>query len=143
MNQPISFTDSNIWLYSLMIDPSSGDPDDIRKQNIASKLIRQIQPTISTQVINETCSILMRKAKFEEVQIREVVEAFTSICAIVELTTDTLLQASKLRSRYGFSFWDGLIVASALEANASILYSEDMQAGLLVEGKLTIVNPFV
>jgi predicted nucleic acid-binding protein len=143
MNQPISFTDSNIWLYSLMIDPSSGDPDDIRKQNIASRLIRQIQPTISTQVINETCSILMRKAKFEEVRIREVVEAFASICTIVELTTDTLLQASKLRLRYGFSFWDGLIVASALEANASILYSEDMQAGLLVEGRLTIVNPFV
>lgn len=142
MTQSISFTDSNIWLYSLMTDPIAGIPDDIRKQNIASALIRQIQPVISTQVINETCSVLMRKAKFEEVRIREVIDGFAAICTIVELTPDTLIQASHLRSRYGFSFWDGLIVASALDANASILYSEDMQAGLTVEGCLTIVNPF-
>jgi len=54
-----------------------------------------------------------------------------------------LLLASDLRARYPFSFWDGLIVASALAANAEILYSEDMQNGLLVENKLKIVNPFV
>jgi predicted nucleic acid-binding protein len=140
MSQPISFTDSNIWLYSLMTDAVT--PEEVRKQQVASALLRQIRPTISTQVMNETCSVLMRKARFDEVQIREVVEAFAEICTIVALTTDTLIQASTLRSRYNFSFWDGLIVASALEANASILYSEDMQTGLVVEGQLTIVNPF-
>ncbi len=140
MSQPISFTDSNVWLYSLMTEAAT--PEDMRKQQAASTLLRQIRPTISTQVINETCAVLMRKARFDEVQIREVVEAFAEICTIVELTTETLIQASNLRSRYNFSFWDGLIVASALEANASILYSEDMQTGLVVEGQLTIVNPF-
>jgi predicted nucleic acid-binding protein len=140
MSQPISFTDSNIWLYSLMTDAIT--PEAVRKQQSASRLLRQIRPIISTQVINETCSVLMRKARFDEAQIREVVEAFAEICTIVGLTTDTLIQASTLRSRYNFSFWDGLIVASALEAKASILYSEDMQTGLVVEGQLTIVNPF-
>jgi len=53
------------------------------------------------------------------------------------------LKASDLRSRYSFSFWDGLILASALFADAEILYSEDMQNGLTVENKLKIVNPFV
>jgi len=43
--------------------------------------------------------------------------------------------------RYGFSFWDGLIVASAIGANATLLYSEDMQDGLLVEQQLRIINP--
>jgi predicted nucleic acid-binding protein len=140
MSQSISFTDSNIWLYSLMTDAVT--PEEVRKQQVASALLRQIHPTISTQVMNETCSVLMRKARFDEVQIREVVEAFAEICTIVALTTDTLIQASNLRSRYNFSFWDGLIVASALDAKASILYSEDMQTGLVVEGQLTIVNPF-
>jgi predicted nucleic acid-binding protein len=140
MSQPISFTDSNIWLYSLMTDAVT--PEEVRKQQVASALLRQIRPTISTQVMNETCSVLMRKARFDEVQIREVVEAFAEICTIVALTTDTLIQASTLRSRYNFSFWDGLIVASALDAKANILYSEDMQTGLVVEGQLTIVNPF-
>jgi predicted nucleic acid-binding protein len=44
--------------------------------------------------------------------------------------------------KYSLSFWDSLIVASALAANAEILYSEDMQNGLLIENKLRIINPF-
>ena len=40
------------------------------------------------------------------------------------------------------SFWDGLIVASALFGNANILYSEDMQDGLMIDNQLTIINPF-
>ncbi len=53
-----------------------------------------------------------------------------------------MLSHSDLRSRYPFSFWDGLIVASALSADAEVLYSEDMQNGLLIENSLKIVNPF-
>jgi predicted nucleic acid-binding protein len=86
---------------------------------------------------------MRRKAKFTELQTSQLIQTFHGSCEIVELTYLTLVQASNIRSLYNFSFWDGLIVASALEANASILYSEDMQAGLLVEGRLTIVNPFV
>ncbi len=104
MTQSISFTDSNIWLYSLMTDPIDGNPDDIRKQQIASRLIRQVRPIISSQVINETCSVLMRKAKFGEIRIQAVIEGFVAICPIVELTPNTLIQASHLRSRYNFSF---------------------------------------
>ncbi len=40
-----------------------------------------------------------------------------------------------------FSFWDSLIIASALHVDAKILYSEDMQDGLIVSGKLAIINP--
>jgi predicted nucleic acid-binding protein len=35
-----------------------------------------------------------------------------------------------------------MIVASALHAGCEILYTEDMQDGLEVEGQLTVVNPF-
>jgi predicted nucleic acid-binding protein len=103
MSQPIRFTDSNIWLYSLMTDATT--PKDVRKQQAASTLLRQIRPVISTQVINETCSVLIRKARFDEVQIREVVEAFAEICTIVELTTDTLIpnQTINVTNRQGMS----------------------------------------
>ncbi len=50
--------------------------------------------------------------------------------------------ASELREKYSLSFWDSLIVASALWAECSILYTEDMQHGLKVEEKLTVLNPF-
>lgn len=52
------------------------------------------------------------------------------------------MNSSNVRSRYNFSFWDSLIVACALAAGASILYSEDMQDGLVVDSQLQIVNPF-
>ena len=44
--------------------------------------------------------------------------------------------------RYNFYYWDSLIVASALENNCSILYTEDMQDGQVIEESLKIVNPF-
>ncbi|WP_219904663.1 PIN domain-containing protein [Stenomitos frigidus] len=97
---------------------------------------------VSTQVINEVCSVLVRKAAFTEIQLKQTIQDFYDSCSVVELNAEILLNASNLRRRYGFSFWDGLIVVSALSANAEILYSEDMQDGLIVEQRLTIVNPF-
>ena len=51
------------------------------------------------------------------------------------------LRASRLRETASFSFWDSLIVAAALDAGCSTLYSEDMQHGQIVDGRLMIVNP--
>jgi len=48
-----------------------------------------------------------------------------------------------LRRRYSLSYWDSTIVAAALNSGAEVLYSEDMQHGLTVEGRLEIRNPFV
>jgi predicted nucleic acid-binding protein len=47
-----------------------------------------------------------------------------------------------LRESYSLSHWDSLVVAAALQADTSILYTEDMQDGLIVANQLTIVNPF-
>lgn len=54
----------------------------------------------------------------------------------------TLIEASQLRERYGFSYCDSLIVSSALVEGAEVVYSEDMQSGLSVENRLQIINPF-
>ena len=53
-----------------------------------------------------------------------------------------VLKASELRSKYQFSFWDSLIVSTALYAQTTFLISEDMQHGLIVEQSLEIINPF-
>lgn len=50
--------------------------------------------------------------------------------------------ASQLRMQYALSFWDSSIVAGSLEADATILYSEDMQHGLIINNQVTIINPF-
>ena len=54
----------------------------------------------------------------------------------------TIFEACHLAARYQFSFYDSLILSAALECECSILYSEDMSHGQVIEKKLTITNPF-
>ncbi len=114
----------------------------LRKRQLAANVLQQPNLVVSTQVVNEVCTNLIKKAGFNEEQIREVIQGFEQGCDVAVLTSDTLIQASELRSQYRFSFWDGLIVASALISGASVLYSEDMHNGLVVSKQLKIVNPF-
>ena len=142
INDPLCFIDSNIWLYRLTTDPNYNEAIEVRKRSIAIELTNNVNGIVSTQVINETCSVLLRKAAFTEEQIQQVIQSFYNRVAVVKLTSDILINASNLRTRYSLSFWDGLIVATTLSANAKILYSEDMQDNLVIERQLTIVNPF-
>jgi predicted nucleic acid-binding protein len=142
MNDKPCFIDSNIWLYRLMIDPNSNQANEVRKRNLAISLIDDADAFVSTQVINEVCSVLYRKAAFNNEQIKRVIQSFYNRATEVKINKEILENACNLRSQHSFSFWDGLIVSSALSTSATILYSEDMQDGLVVEKKLTIVNPF-
>lgn len=131
------FVDSNIWLYALI---ESADPRHIA----AKSAIKHIEtPIISSQVISEVCVNLLKKAGQTEVFVQELVTSFYSEYEVVSLDKAILLKASELRLEYSFSYWDSMIVASALEASCDVLYSEDMQHSLLIEDRLKIVNPFI
>lgn len=135
------FLDSNIWLYALLNIPNPSQ-EDTKKRQKADSLIDSPNVVISTQVINEVCANLVKKSKFSENQVQQLIQSFYNGCQIVEINQATLLLASNLRTQHNFSFWDGLIVAAALQANVSILYSEDMQDGLKINNQLEIINPF-
>ncbi|MGI8501836.1 MAG: PIN domain-containing protein [Hassallia sp.] len=135
------FVDSNIWLYRFILNPN--DLSAIQKQQIATNVTSQENLLVSTQVINEVCANLIRKARFDNLQIQNLIEDFAEGCEILPVSLETLQYAVKLRHRYLLSFWDSLIVASAVLGQASILYSEDMQDGLIIENALQIVNPFL
>jgi predicted nucleic acid-binding protein len=101
-----------------------------------------VQPCLSTQVVNEITVNLLRKVKFEEVAIHRLIQSLFNKYSVFLIDVETLLKASDLRGTSQFSFWDSLIVASALQHRCHTLYSEDMQGGLLIEQRLIIVNPF-
>jgi predicted nucleic acid-binding protein len=140
MNQEddICFIDNNIWLYGLLQN------QDTQKAHFAKLTIQESNKVIvSTQVINEVCINLIKKISLPEAQVQKLITAFYLKCVdIVELNQETLVKSSQLRNKYNLSFWDSIIVASALLGGAVRLYSEDMQNGLIVENKLTIINPF-
>jgi predicted nucleic acid-binding protein len=142
MSQHLCFIDSNVWLYRLLNNQALDATERQRKREIARALTEAEGIIVSTQVINEVCANALKKAAFTEVQLKDLVRSFEQRCTVAVLDTATLANASNLRVQYGFSFWDGLIVASALSANAAFLYSEDMHDRLKVAGQLEIVNPF-
>ena len=96
---------------------------------------------ISVQVLNEFVSVASRKLAMRLPEIREVLSAIRAICSVEPLSVETHDLALDLTERFQLSFYDALIVAAAVLAKCSILYSEDMQHARTVEG-MTIRNPF-
>ncbi|MCB0124932.1 MAG: PIN domain-containing protein [Caldilineaceae bacterium] len=131
----VCFIDSNIWLYAFV------KSNDTEKTSTASRLIQEVTPVISTQVINEVCINLLRKADFSEEQIRSLIDSFYETYRVIQMSRAIMENASHLRERYALSFWDSNIVSAALEANVTVLYSEDMHDGLFVNDRLRIINP--
>ncbi|MCC7187954.1 MAG: PIN domain-containing protein [Anaerolineales bacterium] len=134
-DKPVAFVDTNIWLYAFL---DTGEAD---KSSRAREILTQTEPVLSVQVINEICVNLIKKAGFTEEQISQLIEALYEKYPIVEMDESILLDASQLRREYALSFWDSMVVACALAADANILYSEDMQNGLVIRETLEIKNP--
>ena len=76
-------------------------------------------------------------------EVRFAIENIKALCPDpLAITVDTHQRALALAEKYGFKIYDALIVASALAAKCTILYSEDMQDGQVIDKMLTIRNPF-
>jgi predicted nucleic acid-binding protein len=128
-----TFLDSNVVLYLL-----SGEA---RKADRAEALLR-VRPTISVQVLNEITSVCLRKLRLPWEEVEAVIAAVKSNASVVPLTVESHALAMELAQRHQLSFYDAHVVASALQAGAQTLFSEDMHHGLEIEG-LRILNPFV
>jgi predicted nucleic acid-binding protein len=139
---PLSFIDTNIWLYRLFDHQRIEAKERERKRKIATAITEQSNLIISTQVINELSVNLIKKAMFDQSKIKALIQSLYHRCQVIEFELTILESASDLRTQYNLSFWDSLIVASALAGGADTLYSEDMQHGLTVSEQLTIINPF-
>lgn len=129
------FIDTNIALY--LIDLNETD-----KRLIAMDLMRDV-PFISSQVVFECINVCLRKHKMDRESARMFVKWLTYASLIQPENTSVANTALFIMDRYLLQPFDAKIVASALEAGCSILYSEDMQNGLVIENRLRIVNPFI
>ena len=98
---------------------------------------------LSVQVLNEFTAISLRKQRRDW---REIAEAVSDVLTMVDpplaLTLALHAAARALAEDHRLSFYDALIIASAIEAGCDILYSEDMQHGRTIGG-LAVVNPFL
>jgi predicted nucleic acid-binding protein len=128
-----NFLDSNIVLYAF--------GDDEIKSDIANYSLAQ-NPMISTQVLNECSHVMRRKLKWHPEQVEKELEILLVVTRLKVVDISDIRLAWKISARYGFSHYDSLIVASALNAGCERLFSEDMQHGQIIESNLQVVNPF-
>jgi len=98
---------------------------------------------ISVQVLNELASVAHRKLQMSWPEVTEAVDAIRMLCpSPLPITAEMHDDALRLAGQYGFHIHDALIVAAALEANCATLCTEDFQSGQVIDGRLTIHNPF-
>jgi predicted nucleic acid-binding protein len=128
-----AFVDSNVILYLMS--------EDETKANQAEAVMKN-QVTVSVQVFNEVTSVARKKLGCSWDQIEEFLANIASICFVETLTIEIHQRARFIAERYQLAFYDALIVASAVAAECTTLYTEDMQDGLLIEGTLKLCNPF-
>ena len=129
------FMDGNILLYSI--------GEDVHKQTVAEKLIRNPNAVISVQVLNEFCNVIFRKKIMSADELSSSIEFFKKYLLILDLDSQLAIHALNIKNRYHYSYWDSLIIATSLKAKASVLYSEDMHHGQMIDNQLTIINPFL
>lgn len=139
-----AFVDTNIYIYALTQSQQAGDEHKRTLALTVFETLLQAQTIVtSTQVVNEFHSNLVKKFKLEDSAVFNiVVENILPISLVVPVTFQTYDAAYRLRSKYSLSFWDSLIVSSALEHNCTTLYSEDMQHQQTIDNQLLIINPF-
>jgi predicted nucleic acid-binding protein len=127
--------DSNILIYNHSIECED-------KKLIARNFFKE-NPVVSSQVLSEYINVIKRNFKIPKLKLIQLCSLWLEKCTVQPVVFSTLKLAQSLIVKYDFQVFDSIIIASALEANCDILYSEDIQDGLLVEDKLTIKNPFV
>jgi predicted nucleic acid-binding protein len=96
----------------------------------------------SLAVRNELTNVARRKLRLSWPEIRAVLETLRGLLTVHPLTVDSHEAGLALAERYGFSLYDAMIAASALEAGCDTLLSEDMQHGMVLDEGLRILNPF-
>jgi predicted nucleic acid-binding protein len=134
------FIDTNVFIYLF-------DETNDRKRTIADRIVKTALETrtarISHQVVQETLNVVTRKLPSpmtaENAQ-RFLVQVLAPLWQIMP-NIALYRRGLDVQARYGFSFYDSLIIAAALESGCTRLYSEDLQHGQQIEG-LIIENPF-
>ena len=131
------FIDTNLLIYA-----DSGD--EPVKQRIALSLLKQLRlnqtGVLSTQVLNEYCNVALNKLKLPHADIRQQMQ-FWEQYEVVQVTPAIIHMGLDLHQTRSLGFFDALIVAAAKTSGCTVLYSEDMNAGEMVNG-VRIVNPF-
>jgi predicted nucleic acid-binding protein len=128
------FLDTNILVYAL----AQNDPRALKAERLLAAGGR-----ISVQSLNEFTAVARRKLAMTWPEIEQALAAIQRLCpAPTPVTADLHARAVQLAKFTGYTIYDALIIAAALEAGSATLFTEDLRDGQVIEGRLTIRDPF-
>jgi predicted nucleic acid-binding protein len=128
------FFDTNVLIYAV----AKNDPRARKAEALLAS-----GGIISVQSLNEFVSVARRKLGMSWKEVKEFLDIICILCPKpVPISIDTHRVALAIAEKYGYSIYDALVAAAALEAGCKTLYSEDLQDGQIINRQLTIRNPF-
>ena len=129
-----AFLDTNVLIYALAEnDPRCAKAEELLEAGVA----------VSVQVLNEFASVAPKKLAMLWAEIAKAIEAFLVLCpSPLPITLELHTGARVIAEKQGYGIYDALVIGAALEAGCVVLYSEDLQDGQRIGGKLIIRNPF-
>ena len=128
------FFDTSVVLYLLSADAQKAD---------RVEALLDVGGAISVQVLNEFAAVARRKPALSWPEVREALRAVRAACVAHPVTEEIHDRGIDIAERYGFSLYDSMIVAAALSVGCTTLLSEDLQDRQVVDGALTVRNPFL
>jgi predicted nucleic acid-binding protein len=130
--------DTNLWIYLYALNPEG-------KRNRIEELVQQnfAKIMLSTQILGEFYHVVTRKRLLTQEYAKDIIIEMVATFPVSEIGTANVLEALKIQEIFHYSYWDSLIIATAVLTECDTLYSEDMQHSQYVQGKTRIVNPFL
>jgi len=129
--------DTNILAYAEGVNGAA------RKAN-ALELIQRLpagSALLPVQTLGELFQLLVRKVNRTPAQARSAILGWRDAFPLIETSETVIVGAAELAATHRFSFWDGVVLASAAEGGCRLLLSEDLQEGF-TWNSVTVTNPF-
>ena len=131
-----AFLDTNVIIYFY-------SENELNKRTIAHSVLNDHSCVTSIQALNEASNVWYKKSGWSGAKIKEHLDNIELVCdEIIPVKRSIIDEALDLKDHYRYSYYDCLMLATALDMNCDIIYTEDMSNDQIIDGKLKIVNPF-
>jgi len=128
-----AFIDTNVFIYLY-------SEDETQKQHISQKAVEKFDCIISTQVLNEFGNVCIGKLNQPPEDVELAINEIIGQCTVLTIEKHTIMQALQIHKRYGYKYFDSLMIASALYSGCKYFLTEDLSDGQVIDNKLTIIN---
>jgi len=128
-----AFIDTNVFIYLY-------SEDETQKRDISQRAVESFDCVISTQVLNELSNVCIGKLAQSPENVELAINEISGQCAVLTIEKHTISQALKIHKRYGYKYFDCLMLASALSSDCKYFITEDLADGQVIDDKLIIVN---